>query len=293
GIVKESRLEYFADVGQRVRDGNAEKRLKRFKIFDEEGYADFIDEKISQSNKTVSVYTANILAKKAGFKGVSDRTLYNWVDLGLLKTTKSDLPLTVRRKNKRKEKEQKRFYGDSIELRPESANNREELGHFEGDSIIGAGHKGQIITLVERKTRIGFMFKFEEKRARNILYVKKALQKRFGEDFCRIFKSITFDNGGEFAYNESISGKDRKHPEKKGDIQVYYAHAYSSWERGSNENFNGIVRRYIPKKKNFCELTQNDIRRINEQINAIPRKLLNGKSAQEMFDEQVAALRKE
>jgi IS30 family transposase len=191
GVETEYYEAYFADTAQMKAEKAAEGHLKRSYVLLEKGYADFIDEQILKGKKTVSVYTANIMAKKAGYKTVSDRTLYNWIHKGLLKVGKMDLLLN------------KRIYGDSIEKRLEKVNNREEFGHFEGDSIVGANHKGQIITLVERKIRVGFMFKFDKMDAKNIKYVKKILQKRYGDKFSSIFKSITFDNGSEFSHNRS------------------------------------------------------------------------------------------
>jgi IS30 family transposase len=278
GVGVEYYKAYFADTAQIRAEKEAEGHLKRSYALLEKGYADFIDEQILKGRKAVSVYTANIAAKKAGYKTVSDRTLYNWIDKGLLKVGKTDLLLTVQRKPSKlkRNKENKRIYGDSIEKRPERVNNREEFGHFEGDSIVGANHKGQIITLVERKIRVGFMFKFDKMDANNIKYVKKILQKRYGDKFYSIFKSITFDNGSEFSHNI----KDKK-------LQVYYAHPYSSYERGSNENFNGIVRRYIKKGRDFQSLTSADIIRINNSINTMPRKILKGKTAIECFYEEI------
>ena len=281
GVRREYFTVYVADLGQAHADRNVEARLKRCQVAFEKGYADFIDSQILGSNKTVSIYTANIRAKEAGFKTVCDRTLYAWVHKGLLGVSKMDLLLTVQRKpsGKGKSTENKKIYGDSIELRPKEANERTEFGHFEGDSIVGANHKGHIITLVERQLRIGFMFKFDEMRAENIAAVKEILKNRYGQDFYKIFRSITFDNGTEFSNNIQDE-----------QLRIYYAHPYSSFERGSNENYNGIVRRYIKKGADVTALTDSDIERINHSINSLPRKLLGGKTALQAFKDKVAKL---
>lgn len=125
------------------------------------------------------------------------------------------------------------------------------------------------------------MFKFDKMDADNIVDVLLKLKQRYGERFKDIFKSITFDNGSEFAYYEKM---------KAVVPQIYYAHAYCSCERGSDENFNGLVQRFIPKGKDFRDLTDADIDRINHWINTIPRKLLGYKTALEIFREKTALL---
>jgi IS30 family transposase len=267
---------YRSEYAQKARDEKRKESCKRFNTFKEAGYIKFIEDLVLGDRK-LSLDSANAEARRAGFRGVSTKTLYNWVYGRLMKIEKMDLLLAVRRKAPNKVKVQKREYGKKIDERPENANNREEFGHWEGDSIIGAEQKGQIITLLERKRRIGLMFKFNDKRAENMITVLEILRERYKEDYAKIIKSITFDNGSEFAYSERMEAT---------GIRVYYAHAYSSWERGSNENFNGIVRRFIPKGTSIIELTQEDIERINHYINTIPRKILRYKTALEMFREE-------
>jgi IS30 family transposase len=206
--------------------------------------------------------------------------LYNWIEGGPMKVKNGDLLLKVRRKQPTKVKEQKRRYGKSIDERSEKANTREEFGHWEGDSIIGKDRRGHVITLLERKRRVGLMFKFDKMRAKNMVTVLRILQGRYRKQFREIFKSITFDNGSEFAYNKEMSRY----------TKVYYAHAYRSCERASNENFNGIVRRFIPKGSDITALSQDDIDRINHWINTLPRRLLGYKTALEMFRQETDKL---
>lgn len=269
---------YSADVAQRKSDENSRRSVKHFKTFSEDGYAEFVEELILSNPKLYSLDTANHLAKEKGYKGVSTRTLYNWVALGLLRVKNLDLLLKCRRKVKKKVKVQKRFYGESIDNRPKEANNREEIGHFEGDSIIGKDHKGQIITFVDRKARKSYVFKFKRKEAKNVVKALLKLKKRNGENFTKIFKSITFDNGSEFAYSKSM--------ERLG-VKIYYAHAYCSWERGSNENFNGLIRRFFPKGTDFNKVREKDLQQVNRMINNLPRKILGWKTATEVFDQEL------
>ena len=260
---------YEAKRAQEKQEERRRESCKRYKTFAEPGYVKFVEELMLSDPRRYSPDTANALAREAGYKGVSTKTLYNWIDGGLMAVQNIDLQLKVTRKQPTKVQKQKREFGKSIDERPEKANKREEFGHWEGDSIVGKGHKGQIITLLERKHRIGLMFIFEEMRAQNMVNVLKILKERYGELFKPIFKSITFDNGSEFAYNDKMSEY----------VDVYYAHAYRSCDRASNENYNGIVRRFIPKGSDITDLSQDDIDRINHYINTMPRKLLGYKTA--------------
>ena len=267
--------EYSAAAAQEKADKLKANSVKHYKIFKETGYIELVESLILSNPKLNSPDIANAKAKKQ-FKGVSTKTLYNWIEAGLLRIKPIDLLLKVKRKARSKVRVQKREYGKSIEERAKEVENRDEFGHFEGDSIVGKDGKGQIITLVERKYRIGFMFKFNERKAKNMVTVLQILKKRYGDKLKEIIKSITFDNGSEFAYNKKMSRY----------TKIYYAHAYSAWERGSNENFNGIVRRFIPKGSDIMKLKQSDIERINHYINTMPRKILKYKTPLEMFREE-------
>jgi len=269
----ESELVYDAKYAQSLADENSLESCKRFKLFKNTDYINFIENLILSDKRRYSPDVANALAREAGYETVSTKTLYNWIEWGLLKIKPMDLLLKVRRSPRTKIKEQKKKLGRSIDERPKEVEKREEFGHWEGDSIVGAEQKGQIITLLERKQRIGLMFKFDKMRAENMVTVLKILKKRYGQKFKQIFKTITFDNGSEFSYNDDMSKFS----------EIFYAHAYSSWERGSNENFNGIVRRFIPKGTDITVLNQADIDRINHCINTMPRKILGYKTPLEMF----------
>jgi len=272
---------YFSDVGQRVHEQRRNNGGSKNKVAACGDLVSFVEKKILGPEKW-SPDTAIGYAKVNGlFPGqeFSVKTFYNWIDDGLVKVKNMDLLLKVKRKLKTPIKVQKRCYGESIDNRPKEAENRQTFGHWEGDSIVGKGHIGQIITLVERKTRVGLMFKFDRMSAENMVTILKVLKKRYGRKwFKAIFKSITFDNGGEFAYNEAMSKY----------TKIYYAHAYRSCERASNENYNGIIRRFVPKGTAFTSLTNDEITRINHVINTLPRKIHGYKTALELFHIETA-----
>lgn len=214
---------------------------------------------------------------------VTTQTLYNWVDYGISTIKNIDLPLKVRRKtHTQKVRQHKRLYGRSIEERPSCIDDREEFGHWEGDGIVGKNGQGQFISLVERKTRFGILIDVGDKRSVRIVDVLDRLEKQFGALFRTTFKSITFDNGSEFA--------DCKAMEKHGRTTVYYAHPYSSWERGTNENWNGIVRRFVPKGTSFDDVQTSDLIRIQNVINNLPRKQFHYQTPKDLFVDELDAL---
>ena len=257
---------YFADVGQRVYDKHRLNCGNKNKIALCPDLVSFVEEKILGPEKwspdaAIGYAKTNNITPGQSF---STKTFYNWVDDCLLNVRNIDLLHKVRRKPHNKRKARKRVLGKSIDERPAAVETREEFGHWEGDGIVGKNRRGQLITLVERKTGVGLMFNVGNREESRIVEVIDSLAQRFGSGFSAIFKSITFDNGSEFADSASI--------ERDGRTKAYYAHPYSSFERGTNENWNGIVRRFIPKGRSFDDLTDNIIRRINHYINTLPRK---------------------
>lgn len=150
----------------------------------------------------------------------------------------------------------------SIEQRPDAANNRERFGDFEQDTIIGANHKGAILTLVDRKTLFTKLVLLKDKNATQLsLETIKTLKK-----FKPYLHTITSDNGKEFSSHQHIA--------KALNIQYFFTHPYSSYECGTVENTNGLIRRYIPKKMSFENLTQQKLNEIEYKLNNRPRKKL-------------------
>jgi IS30 family transposase len=148
----------------------------------------------------------------------------------------------------------------SIEERPEEAENRERIGDWEADTIIGKGKKGAVVTLVDRKSR--FL---------KIGLVEKRTKEAVKDKMIHLLSSlpvhtITCDNGKEFAAHEEIA--------EALNADIYFAHPYASWERGTNENTNGLIRQYIPKGTDFTKLTSEDMMFIENRINYRPRKCI-------------------
>lgn len=151
----------------------------------------------------------------------------------------------------------------SIDERPEIVDKRERLGDWEADTIIGAGKRGAIVSLVDRKSRFTLL---KQVTRRTASAVEDAVL-----DLLRPYQAsthtITCDNGKEFANHQSIA--------EKLQVSVFFAHPYSSWERGSNENTNGLIRQYFPKGMDFSTITDDQISFVKERLNDRPRKCLD------------------
>lgn len=152
----------------------------------------------------------------------------------------------------------------SIDERPEIASDRSRLGDWEADTIIGKGKQGAIVTLVDRKSRYLRMGLVKQRTKEAVTEKMISLLADFP------VHTITCDNGKEFADHEEVS--------KALDAEVYFAHPYASWERGTNENTNGLIRQYFPKHTRFCDLKQEDIVFVELQLNTRPRKCLSFQS---------------
>ena len=150
----------------------------------------------------------------------------------------------------------------SIENRPEIVDQKIRIGDWEADTVIGKNHKCALVTLVDRVTKFTMIKKVERKTARE---VTNALVSMLSPIY-KLAHTITVDNGKEFSFHEEIA--------RKLATDVYFAHPYSSWERGLNENTNGLIRQYFPKKTDFTKITEKEIGFVCRELNSRPRKAL-------------------
>ena len=214
-------------------------------------------------------------------KMVCTKTLYNYVDLGLLTIKNIDLPEKLKRNTKSSNaRKSRRILGKSIEERPETVNSREEFGHWEIDSVLGKKKDTEpaIMTIVERQTRMSLWIKVKD---HSSLAIDEALQNlinQFGNKKSEVFKSITGDNGSEFANLSKI---------ENNGTSVYFTHPYTSCEKGTNECHNKMLRRFIPKGKSMSDYKTEDILFFSDVINGLPRKILNYHTPEELFETQL------
>jgi IS30 family transposase len=218
--------------------------------------------------------------KKEETISLSHERIYQhvWTD----KRQGGDLHTHLRQSNKRRKKK----YGSqdkrgqirnrvSIDERPDSVAQKERIGDWEIDLVIGRHHQGALVTIVERKSKFTLIKKVPNKQAEQVSQATVALLTPYIEKT----HTITADNGKEFAAHELIA--------KALNANIYFAHPYSSWERGLNENTNGLIRQYFTKGSSFETITDEEVERVMEKLNHRPRKTLNFKTPHEVFFDEI------
>lgn len=177
----------------------------------------------------------------------------------------------------------------SIDNRPKKVVKRKEFGHWEGDLVCSptkCGGSAAAFTLLERKTRKYIVIKIPSKSPKHVKKALDIVESRFGDLFSQVVKTITFDNGLEFV-NYRLLQQSTLPARASPRFDIYYAHPYRSGERGSNENANGLLRRFFPKGTNFAEVSMQDVFDAADWLNNYPRKLLSGKSSTVLFDREI------
>jgi len=278
---------YRADAAQRDYEEKVSGRERSLKIGKDRELEEYIRKKIKEERYSPDAIIGEISVKGIKFEGMMcTKTLYNYIERGLFADISSkDLCYGVRRSKRSNRKGRislNNRKGRSIEERSETINKREEAGHWEGDCVKGPRGKGKasLFTLTERKTREQRIWKIATTSQEEIKRCMDELERCYSESFREKFKSITFDNGVEFLDWSSIETSVFNQEAKR--TTTYYAHAYSSWERGSNENHNRMIRRFIPKGMDISKVSEASITEIEDWMNNYPRKILGYKTPNEM-----------
>lgn len=219
---------------------------------------------------------------------ISKTTMYRYIAQGLFMGISSEhLPFGQRKKHYRKTVAKRPPKGTSIERRPADVLLRNEFGHWEMDCVVGKQNtRNVLLVLTERLTRYEIIMKMPNRKAATVVQFVDRLERRYGKRFCTLFKSITVDNGSEFAdfagLEKSVYGGMR--------TAVYYCHPYTSCERGSNERINRDIRRQFPKGTDFSKVTDKRVREVAAWVNAYPREIFGFSTSAEAFASAVAAL---
>jgi IS30 family transposase len=157
--------------------------------------------------------------------------------------------------------------------RPQAAELRLEPGHWEGDLIKGAGGRSHVGTLVDRHTRMTLLVKLDSAHAD---HVARAFAARLGTLPAEMRKSLTYDRGTEMARHLEFT--------RRSGIPVYFCDAYSPWQRGTNENTNGLIRQYLPKGMDLSTVSRRELTRIESRLNGRPRRVLGRKTPLEVHE---------
>lgn len=285
---------YSSDLGQKNHDWNAQGKGRNIKIGNDRPLAEYIEEKIIEDKYSPEAALAATAESGIEFTtSISVRTLYRYIDKGIfLKLTNKDLPVKGKRKkhNKRVKVQKRASAGESIENRPDEVKDREIFGHWEMDTVKGKQGvtKSCMLVLTERKTRDEIIVKLPDQKAASVVEAIDRLERKWGDMFTKVFRSITVDNGVEFSDYEGLERSVLHEGEKR--TFAFYCHPYSSWERGSNENNNRLIRRHIPKGEDFDEKQDRDIEYIENWINNYPRGIFGFKTSAQLFEEEIRNL---
>ena len=278
---------YSAEVAQKRYEYYLKAKGPKLKIGNDYELKEYVEKSIKEDRKSPEVIAKEI--KKKNFKTqMCARTIRNNIYAGDIYDIKSK-DMIYKKEYKEKNKNKKIFEKvpaeKSIDYRPKEANTREEYGHWEGDLVIGSKNKGAaLFTLTERKTREEIIVKIPGKKAEYVVEALDFIERKYKKEFYNKFKTITFDNGGEFRKWKQLE-KSYDKRRKKTRTEVYYAHPYRSGERGSNENANRLIRRFIPKGIDITPIAEEYIQKIENWINNYPRAMFNYKSTNEILSE--------
>ena len=281
---------YRANVGQADYEAQGRNKERTLKIGKDKALEAYIRIKLIKERFSPDAIIGQIKAKGLEFEGIiTTKTLYNYIEAGFFAGVSNDNLWQKRNKRKRGYKAVSRINTKnrdcrSIEDRPKEIDNRVEYGHWEGDTVKGPmGAKTGLFTLTERKSREEIIIKVKDGTQEAIREAIDGLETRYEVGFKAKFKSITFDNGPEFLEWESLEISVLKPEERR--TMIYFAHSYSSWERGTNENQNRMIRRFVPKGHDIAEFSKADIQEIEDWMNNYPRKILGYKTAKQVAEE--------
>lgn len=266
---------YCWDAGERVYQENRRNSRPPLKLTDAYDFIQYAEQQILENKLSPDAVCGRARISGEFSEIVCTKTLYNYIAERLLKVRNIDLPLKVRRKQKYKPiRKNRRVYGISIEERPDLSE-RETFGHWEIDTVLGDKESAPVLlTLIERMTRKCHIVLVGSKSKESVKEGLEQIKAQYGSRASEIFKSITSDNGCEFAeLTKQMPG-----------TKIYYAHPYSSWERGTNEKQNSLIRRFFPKGKSFRNVSAEAVAFVENWLNDLPRKILGYHSSNEVFE---------
>ena len=282
-----TRKEYVPKLAQKVHAFKNSNKGPNLKIGKNNELAEFIEEQILKLRSPAAI--ADDIKKSDDYETeLHWKTIYNYIDKGFLDIDRDDLIHGNYKTGKERPEESasttRRKEGRTIRDRPEEADTREEFGHWEMDLVEGLKEKGEpfLLVLTERQTRQEIIEKIPNKKSESVIKGLDRIERRFGVvNFRETFKTITTDNGSEFAdyegIEESFTGSSIPRTSQ------YYCDAYCSWQRGSNEVANRFIRRFLPKGTSFKGITRSLVKKIQKFINTYPRKMFNYGNSDELF----------
>jgi len=272
------KLVYLSDYAQKKHEDAVSKRGRKKKLAVDDEYLQAVTDKVVDERYSPEAAIHTIPGRK-----ICAKTYYNYVHAGYIPgITENNLPYAKKKKGKKEPKPKRLTKGRSIEQRSEVVKERKEVGHWEMDTVYSSqDDKTCLLVLTERVKREELIFQIPDRTANSVVKALDRLERKIGsKTFRERFKTITCDNGMEFSNWEGIEKSIRN---KTSRTVVYFCHPYCSGERGSNENQNKMIRRWIPKGDDIGLYSPEEIQRIQEWINNYPRKMFGWKSTNDMI----------
>ena len=282
---------YSPDIAHEKYRINLQAKGADLKIGRDHKLAEYIEQKILREHYSPEAVLGEIRVKALPFQTtICKATLYSYIDKGIfLHLTNKDLPYKPHRRRKQRNiRPAHPPRGESISNRPPEVDSCGSFGHWEMDCVIGKqGTKSVLLVLTERLTRREHMIRMPDKSAASVVRALDRLERRYGTMFAKVFQTITVDNGPEFSDCKKLE-RSVLHAGKR--TKLYYCHPYSSFERGTNENLNKMIRRRVPKGTNIARIKAGDIQRTEDWINNYPRRIFGYETAQMVFDRELSKL---
>lgn len=279
---------YSAAVAQGKYEYSKKKAGRKSKL--SRALKQFIEDKILKEKWSPEEVAGYIKVNDIKFEiQPSFQLIYYWIEKGKINIKPTDLVHKAKLEKKEKKEEIQKLpkhKEKSIHKRPKVIDENKEFGHWELDCVEGSkDSKKTYMTILERLTKKYIVIEMKEHTNESIKEAIDSLEIKYGERFSKIFKSMTTDNGHEFLNYDKIeiSCLDKN----KRRTEVYYTDPYSSWQKGMNENCNGILRRFIPKGTDLSKISKEKLEKILSKINGKPRKILGFISADKRFEKEL------
>ena len=284
---------YSAQKAQKEYDFNATAKGPQLKIGNDYKMIEKIEYLIIEKHYSPYAALQHLKNENLISTNICLKTLYNYIHQEIFPNlAMKQLPRkgqTAKRKYKQTTDVPKQAH-KSITERPAEVLERNKMGHMEMDCVLsGRGGKAALLTIIDRTTRYCFIRLMKDHTQASVLLALNSIEKELGtEQFKRMFKTTTVDNGSEFLDFESLETSSEC-PDAQRTI-IYYCHPYSSHERGTNEQLNGLIRRFVPKGCHIEEFTEERIQEIQDWFNHYPRRILNGSTPAMLMEEYMNSL---
>ena len=281
-------VRYSPDIAEEKYRMNMTAKGRPLKVGNDFEFVRYVEKRVLKDKISPCAVVGEIKRNRPCVTIVSKTTMYRYITIGIFMNIRmEDTPMPRKRKYRRKAIAKRPPKGTSIERRPEDISSRKEFGHWEMDCVIGKQQTRNVfLVLTERKTRYELVIRMPNRRTGTVVKVLNRIERRYGKNFRKMFKTITVDNGSEFSdfrgLERSIYGGRR--------TQVYYCHPYTSCERGSNERINRDIRRLCPKGTDLGKYTNEEVQAVEDWVNAYPRAILGYATAAECFAEELAKI---